>query len=258
MIRLICGDAESILNTLSPNSAQCIITSPPYWRCVNYEHSDQIGLEETWEAYHLRIMGVVRACYTVLRDDGLLWLNIGDVYNGTGGAGGDYNAGGRKANRAKYGGRNCAQIPRKSLFGLPYCVAISMTDEGWIWRNTVAWQRSTCCAAKDRDVPNWESVFMFAKSGKYKFDRNAGLFSGSVWNIPNNDRSGHPAPFPMALAAECIARSTKANDIVLDPFCGSGTVGEAAKRMQRGFIGIDIKPEYIDMTNKRLAQEATP
>ncbi len=93
---ILTGDVLDMLRTLPDASVQCVITSPPYWGLRDYGVPGQIGLEPTPAAYVARMVEVFREVRRVLRDDGVLFLNLGDSYNGSGGAGGDYNAGGLK------------------------------------------------------------------------------------------------------------------------------------------------------------------
>ena len=81
----------------------------------------------------------------------------------------------------------------------------------------------------------------------------------SVWTIPTQSYSGaHFATYPEKLVEPCIKAGTKAGDVVLDPFCGSGTTGKVAVKLGRDFIGIELNPEYIELAKKRIGDAVLP
>src|SRR5690606_2453638 len=100
-----CADAMNLSQLIEPESVQCVVTSPPYFRLRDYGVEGQIGLEATPEEYIAKIVRVFREVWKVLRHDGTVWLNLGDSYNGSGGSGGDYNEGGLKEGQPRYPGR---------------------------------------------------------------------------------------------------------------------------------------------------------
>ena len=108
---LINGNALHI--PLADESVQCVVTSPPYWGLRDYGVSDQLGLEPTPDKFVENMVAVFREVWRVMRPDGTLWLNLGDSYYGSGGAGGDYNKGGLKSGRPRYEGT--AALTRKSF-----------------------------------------------------------------------------------------------------------------------------------------------
>lgn len=123
-VQIINADVLDGLHRLPDQSVQCCITSPPYWGLRDYGVEGQIGLERTPEEYVARLVEVFREVRRVLRDDGTLWLNLGDSYNGSGGAGGDYGPGGLKE------GQPSGPTPRLTLpvrscacLSLLWCVA---------------------------------------------------------------------------------------------------------------------------------------
>ena len=91
--QLIHGDSLESLQELDDESVQCIVTSPPYWHLANYGFEEQIGVEDTPEEYVSRLADVFDQAKRVLRKDGLMFLNIGDTYYGSGGSGGDFQKG---------------------------------------------------------------------------------------------------------------------------------------------------------------------
>jgi len=103
---------------------QCGVTSPPYWKQKDYGHPDQLGQEDTIEEYLQHLFDVFMAVGDVLADDGVLWINIDDVYNKTGGSGGDYSPGGRRHGQPKCKGRNVPWLKNKELCGIPWRLAM--------------------------------------------------------------------------------------------------------------------------------------
>src|SRR6056297_3641965 len=100
--KLYHGDCLEVLRQLPEQSVQCCVTSPPYWKLRDYGEEGQLGLEPTPEEYVQKLVAIFREVWRVLRDDGTVFLNLGDSYNGSGGAGGDYAAGGLKDGQPKY------------------------------------------------------------------------------------------------------------------------------------------------------------
>lgn len=126
------GDVLEVLRTLPDRSVQCCVTSPPYYGLRDYGVSGQIGLERTPEEYVEKMVAVFREVRRVLRDDGTLWLNLGDTYAGSGGAGGDYSGSGNKAGRQKWRSpfRPTSHVKPKDLIGVPWRVALALQADG--------------------------------------------------------------------------------------------------------------------------------
>lgn len=163
---------------LRDNSVQCIITSPPYYRLRNYGVAGQIGLEADWREWLDRMVQVFDECFRVLRDDGVLWLNVGDKYCQTGGRGV-----GRSLIRA---GRSHQQenpdkgqpepgFKYKDLMGLPWRLAMALQDRGWYLRRDIIWHKPTAMpeSVKDRPTTAHEYIFLFSKSGRYFYNQKA-------------------------------------------------------------------------------------
>ena len=123
---ILNGDVIDCLRSLPDACVQCVVTSPPYWGLRDYGVEGQIGLEPTPEEYVEKMVEVFREVWRVLRDDGTLWLNLGDSYNGSWGAGGDYAPGGLKAGQPKYPGRRISALKPKDLVGIPWRVAFAL------------------------------------------------------------------------------------------------------------------------------------
>ena len=172
---LLTGDAKSRLRSLPSGKVACCITSPPYWGLRDYGHAGQIGLEDTPEAYVSKIVEVFREVKRVLRDDGTLWLNLGD----------SYMSGGRttRAPDAKYDGvremTTRAVTPDglkpKDLIGIPWRVAFALQADGWYLRQDIIWHKPNPMpeSVRDRCTKAHEYIFLLSKSERYFYDAEA-------------------------------------------------------------------------------------
>lgn len=169
------GDCLEVLRTLPDESIHCCVTSPPYWGLRDYGCDGQIGLEKTPEEYVSKMVEVFREVKRVLRDDGTLWLNLGDSYNGSGGAGGDYSKGGLKEGQPKYPGRKVATLKPKDLVGIPWMVAFALRADGWYLRQDIIWHKPNPMpeSVKDRCTKAHEYIFLLTKSAQYYYDNEA-------------------------------------------------------------------------------------
>jgi DNA modification methylase len=190
--RLLLGDCRDVLATLPERSVHCCVTSPPYFSLRDYGYPGQIGLEPTLPEYIAALVNVFRAVRRVLRDDGTLWLNIGDSYNGSGGAGGDYAKGGIKEGQPKYPGRNDARLKPKDLMMVPARLALALQDDGWWIRSHIVWSKTSCMpeSVTDRPTSAWESIFLLAKSERYFYDTDAVRQPHSDPNVVNGVYQG--------------------------------------------------------------------
>lgn len=275
---IIEGDARGCLTQIATESIHCIVTSPPYYQQRDYSTPLQIGNEETPVAYIDRLVEVFSECLRVLRQDGTLWLNLGDKYtNG-------------------------------ELLGMPWRVAFALKDMGWILRSDIIWHKPNAVpsSVKNRPTTDHEYLFLLTKSQDYYYDidtirephvtfssksrmkggrnhfgkvngtpekgKNAGnsnLHDGrwdqafhpkgrnrrTVWEIPlSKFRDTHFAVFPEKLVELCILAGCPEQGVVLDPFIGSGTTAVVAQRLGRRFIGIDSNPIYCQMARERVGQ----
>lgn len=253
------GDALTVLRRLPDQSAQCIVTSPPYWGLRDYNVADQIGLEPTLPQFINSLRTVFSEARRVLRDDGVLWLNIGDGYTSG-------NRGWRAPDK-KNPARAMAVRPDtpeglkpKDLIGIPWRLAFALQDDGWYLRADIIWNKPNAMpeSVKDRPTRAHEYLFMLTKSEQYYYDRSSiiepnGRNARTVWNIHTQAFPGaHFATFPPKLVEPCIKASSRPGDFVLDPFFGSGTVGVVARELGRRYAGIELHPEYVAMAAKRL------
>jgi DNA modification methylase len=146
MHTLVNADAIEHLRSMAAGSVHCIVTSPPYFNQRDYGHDGQIGLEGTVEEYVAKMTDVLRECRRVLRDDGTLWLNVGDSY-GSG----------------------------KQLLGVPWRLAFAAQADGWLLRQDIIWHKASPMpeSVTDRCTKAHEYVFILAKSPTYFFDAEA-------------------------------------------------------------------------------------
>lgn len=184
MIKILQGDCRKILKTLPDASVHCCVTSPPYFGLRAYlpgNHSlkqFEIGTEETPQAYVDTMVSVFREVRRVLRDDGTLWLNLGDSYN-NGGVGGGRGTLDGASNRDRQGKeRATLRIPTlkpKDLIGIPWRVAFALQADGWYLRQDIIWHKPNTIpeSVKDRCTKAHEYIFLLSKSARYYFDSNA-------------------------------------------------------------------------------------
>ena len=171
------GDCLEVLRTLPDESVQCCVTSPPYWGLRDYGHDGQIGLESTPEAYVGRMVDVFREVRRVLREDGTLWLNLGDSYassncSGPQGATGDRASLTFTASTTPKIGDN---LKPKDLVGIPWRVALALQADSWYLRQDIIWHKPNPMpeSVTDRCTKAHEYVFLLAKSQRYYYDAEA-------------------------------------------------------------------------------------
>lgn len=274
---IVSGDVRKELSKLPENIFQCCVTSPPYWGLRDYEAVNQIGAEEELDEYIDNLVNVFREVKRVLKNDGTFWLNIGDSY--TSGNRTWRDADKKNVARAmNYRPPTPQGLKPKDLIGVPWRLAFALQADGWYLRSDIIWHKPNCQpeSVKDRPTRSHEYLFLFSKSEKYYYDYEAikepaVLNNGkgknkrtvwfpdaseSIWNINTEPFNGaHFAVFPRALVRPCILAGSKPDALILDPFFGSGTTGEVCIETGRQCIGIELKPEYIEIAKHRLALE---
>lgn len=271
-VSIIQGDARDELRKLATSSVHCCVTSPPYFGLRDYGVGGQIGLEPTPAAYVAELVAVFRQVRRVLRDDGTLWLNLGDTANNRRRIRSSSHQpslnGFREETWAEATRRGMTRLSiadgdlkEKDVFGIPWLVALALRRDGWVLRQEIIWAKSFGKPEPSHDrLPNrHEQVFLLSPGKRHYFDRSAlpAYAQGSVWAIPPSGRSDHGAAFSEKLAEPCILAGCPRGGIVLDPFGGSGTVGVAADRHQRDAILIELSPAYADIARGRLGITAT-
>ena len=176
------GDCLSVLCTLPDESVNCCITSPPYWGLRDYGVDGQLGLEKTPEEYVARMVEVFREVRRVLKDDGTLWLNLGDSYVGGGRGGlGQCGVGSMEGGRYENGQRiglptgKIEGLKAKDLVGIPWMVAFALRSDGWYLRQDLIWAKPNPMpeSVTDRCTKAHEYIFLLSKSAKYYYDADA-------------------------------------------------------------------------------------
>lgn len=260
-----------MMRTLKDQSVNCCVTSPPYYGLRDYGHEGQIGLEETPDAFVKKLVEVFREVKRVLKDDGTLWLNLGDSYASNQSAGDRVSKYSPKqtTNAGKLGGKQ--RVPEgwkeKDLIGIPWMVAIALRMDGWYLRQDIIWHKPNPMpeSVEDRCTKAHEYVFLLSKSKKYYYDyksiKEKSVDSDelknkrSVWSVNTKPYKGaHFATFPPDLIRPCILAGCPEGGTVLDPFGGSGTTGAVANEENRNAILCEVNPEYIPLINKRLSE----
>lgn len=265
---VIEGNCLDVLPSLAESSAQCCVTSPPYWGLRDYDHPAQVGAEESPTEYVAHLVSVFREVRRVLRNDGTLWLNIGDAYARNGGNGGHGPNAIVGNTRKLIQKRNCKVPPvwglkDKDLMGLPWRVAFAMQDDGWYLRSRITWVKKTAMpeSVKDRPTNCTEEIFLFSKSKRYYYNAHgfreeSGANLRNFWHLgPDPSGYGHKAVYPRELARRCILLGSRPNDLILDPFGGSGTTGIAARELDRNSLQIELNPEYVESAQTRFQVE---
>ena len=199
-VEIICGDALSELRKLPAQSVHCCITSPPYWGLRDYGVEGQFGLEPTPELYVEHMVEVFREVRRVLRDDGTVWLNLGDSYASSGvyheGAfaemGANLAARGMRWSATGNGGKGRSPTPPglkpKDLVGIPWRVAFALQADGWWLRSDIIWHKPNPMPESVRDRPTkaHEYLFLLSKSARYYYDQEAikepSTFHPADWN----------------------------------------------------------------------------
>jgi DNA modification methylase len=179
-VRIIQGEALTVLQTLPDESVHCIVSSPPYWRQRDYGMPGQLGLEQTPEEYVDRLVAIFREARRVLRTDGTAWVNLGDKWaSGGNGGGGSFmeDRGEAWAHvKGNTGWRNPpAGYKDKDLVGVPWMFAFAARADGWFLRQCNIWAKKNCMpeSVQDRSTVSHEYVFHLTKNNDYWYDAEA-------------------------------------------------------------------------------------
>tara|TARA_B100001939_G_scaffold336042_1_gene338759 strand:+ start:351 stop:1217 length:867 start_codon:yes stop_codon:yes gene_type:complete len=265
MIKILQGNCLDKLKELPDQSINTCITSPPYWGLRDYGEDKQLGMEDTPEEFVNNLVEVFREVKRVLRDDGTVWLNLGDTF-----------------------------LPNKQLGCIPFKVAMALQQDGFYLRQDIIWHKPNPMpeSVKDRCTKAHEYIFLLSKSPKYYFDNEAikedakfpdgpntpksikavdGVYSKnlqkiganpkrnkrSVWIVTTKPsfKGAHFATFPMDLIEPCVLAGCPENGTVLDPFGGSGTTGIVASNHNRKAVLIELNAEYIEIARQRIQDQ---
>ena len=247
------------------------ISSGDCYKCGATRKDEQLGLEETPEKFVKNLVNVFREVRRVLRDDGTVWLNLGDSYCGTGHKGDTkdmYFSQGSARNGQSFALNNKIEgLKSKDLIGIPWRVAFALQADGWYLRQDIIWHKPNPMPepVKDRCTKSHEYIFLLSKSPKYYYDYEAVKVKASdasdydtsnkrsVWSIPVASYSGaHFATYPPELIKPCILAGCPEGGTVLDPFGGSGTTAQVASNLNRNAILCELNPEYVEIAKGRL------
>ena len=177
-VKILEGDCREMLKTLADQSVNCCVTSPPYFGLRDYGVADQIGLEKTPDEFVAQLVSVFREVRRVLRDDGTVWLNLGDSYAGSGAGFGDT----KTTNKGHNGSRERQKpiwqdtgLASKNMIGIPWRVAFALQADGWWLRQDIIWAKPNPMpeSVTDRCTKSHEYIFMLTKSAKYFYDQEA-------------------------------------------------------------------------------------
>jgi DNA modification methylase len=263
---IIRGDALENLRRFKDDYFRCCVTSPPYWGLRDYGEPHQIGAEPELQDYIDNLVMVFREVRRTLAPDGTLWLNIGDSYTSGNRSWRDTD---RKnpARAMSYRPPTPQGLKPKDLIGIPWRLAFALQADGWYLRSDIIWHKPNCQpeSVKDRPTRCHEYLFLLTKSEKYNYvyeelvepakTKNGFRNRRTVWSINTEPvHYAHFASFPKDLVRPCILASADENDIILDPFFGSGTVGVVCLELNRRFVGIELKPEYVEIARKRIIE----
>lgn len=262
---VIQGDTREVIQTIPSDSVQCVVTSPPYWGVRDYGVNGQIGAEPVLMDYIKDLVAIFSEVRRILKPDGTFWLNIANTYT----------SGGRtwRQEDDKNKGRGMSYRPptpdglkKKDLIGVAWLLALECQKDGWYLRNDIIWNKPNCQpeSVRDRLTVSHEYLFLFSKSERYFFDQDAikeqtqdgkgWKNKRTVWSINTEPcPEAHFAVFPRALVRPCVEAGSRPGDLVLDPFYGAGTVGMVSAELSRLCVGIELKPEYIEIAERRTS-----
>ena len=275
-------------------------------KCGATRIDSQIGLEPTPEAYVEKLVAVFREVRRVLRDDGTVWLNLGDSYAGSGEGGGGNRKGNEHGQHDTMKGKRPSLngLKPKDLIGIPWRVAFALQADGWYLRQDIIWSKPNPMpeSVTDRCTKAHEYIFLLTKSSRYYYDCDAvreqtgsemsweeyqkktapgatwesggitryagankhdggqshpnGRNKRSVWTITTKPfKEAHFATFPPEIPEICIKAGSKPGNTILDPFSGAGTTGMVAEKLGRKYVGIELNPSYVSMSEDRIYAE---
>ncbi len=240
VVNRIYNHSSTDMHELPDNSVHLMITSPPY--NVGKEYDDDLTECE----YSDLLESVWRETHRVLAPGGRACINV-------------------------------ANVGRKPYIPLNALISSQMVKMGYLMRGEIIWNKGASAGASCawgswksasnptlRDVHEYILIFSKGDYRRTSKDRESTISrdefmecTKSIWSFPAESakRAGHPAPFPVELPRRLIQLYSFANDIVLDPFIGSGSTAIAAKRNRRRYVGYEISNEYVNTCNRRLAYE---
>ena len=262
---ILFGDCRETLKQFD-EKARCCVTSPPYYGLRDYGgEGNQIGQEQSPEEYIKEMVNVFRLVRDNLTDDGTLWLNIGDsYYNYRPGKGGlpQQSVSNTKQDLPDQCNRRANKLEglkEKDLIGIPWMLAFALRADGWYLRQDIIWSKGNPMpeSVRDRCTKSHEYIFLLSKSQNYYFNvdiiKEESRRKRSVWNVNTKpNKQSHFATYPPELITPCILAGSEKDDIVLDPFMGSGTTAMVARSLGRYYIGCELHEEYNNLIQERV------
>ncbi len=267
------GDCLELIPRLPDESIDVVVTSPPYW---GQRHSNGTGVEEDPRDYLAFLMSVFSRLLPKLKQDGIIWINIGDAYdtpvnwreddrqfstlgadkNGLPAHNSAYTK--PRMKRRAFIEKEAGWLQYGNLLALPYRLVLGLTDAGYLYRGEVIWRKKNPMPEGRCRRPHryHEPIYLLTKSERHNF-RVAPPVK-SVWEFANEKIEGvkHFSRFPEELPFRCIdAYGIFGKEVmVLDPFSGSGTTGMAALHLGCSYIGFEIEAEQVAASNRRLVE----
>ena len=253
---------------------------------IQYNHSckkcgakrvdSQIGQEDTVDGYVQKMVEVFREVRRILRDDGTLWLNLGDSYMSAKNCApppqtvANGNARSMPTDFIPANRKDQDGLKTKDLIGIPWRVALALQADGWYLRQDIIWSKPNPMpeSVADRCTKSHEYIFLLSKKPHYYYDHEAvkepAVYGQekknkrSVWTVNAKGYKGaHFAVYPEELVTPCVLAGCPQDGTVFDPFTGSGTTAVVALKNGRNYIGTELNPEYIKIAEARI-QESVP
>ena len=284
-------DAIEAIRRVPDKSVQCIVTSTPYWALRLYKDALSInwadsefcpyGHEQTPEGFLRHTAEILFQLKRILRDDGSIWWNVMDSFNTRtqirGNAVEALQAMQGKDKRT-WKQQDCRRYSAGHVYLkdgeqclIPSRIAERASRMGFFVKTVITWAKTSTLPEpqESRVSRNLEYILHFSKIRSPKFNKKSyrelpaavgGRNNGwetdklsDVWTLPTSSgRDGHGAQFPIALPGRCIAISTDPDDLVMDPFVGTGNSGVAALQLRRRFYGVDVSATYLAIAQRKL------
>ena len=250
--RILQGNVLDRMKDLPDRSIQCVVTSPPYWGLRDYGSDGQLGLEETPEEFVENLVKVFREVKKVLKDDGTVWLNLGDSYYGGGWKGASLNKNSgdiQKAHKGTHCGESIKHDPKhpiiktKDLVGIPWRVAFALQADGWYLRQDIIWHKPNPMpeSVTDRCTKSHEYIFLLSKSAKYFYDADA-IREPLAASTLNDIRIGCKSSRPNSKAHELVKQGAHGSGGIGDPTKTRAELTNLAGRNKRSVWKINTQP----------------
>ena len=270
---VIEGDCRKLLHGLPDESIDVLVTSPPYW---GQRLSEGTGVEDDPREFLTTLIDLFAAIAPKIKQDGLVWINLGDAYNTpVNWRSGDHAYSTLGSAKAGLDPKNSAYVkPRHkrrafidseepwltygNLLALTYRMVLGLSDHGYLFRGEVIWRKRNPMPEGRCRRPHrqHEPIYLFARDERHRFRTSPPV--GTIWEFPNEKIDGlaHYSRFPQELPRRCIEALGELHNevVVFDPFSGSGTTGVAALRLGCSYLGFEIDPDQVQASNDRLTR----